>query len=246
MNIFKHLTVSTSLCLVGLFALSQPKAEILRYNNDFHDNVAVGLWNCPLPMDYDGDGVRDLLVSCPDTPYRGLYFFRNIGTNSDPLFDKAVKLSDDGPNYVRISEVDGKVRVLSPGIEYFDFPTKLFSDPRPIEYEGERIELERKRSNTWDYVDWNGDGETDIVVGIDTWKEYGWDDAYNENGEWQNGPLRGYVHILLGHDGKFAGSGALPIETFGAPTPCVADFDGDGDLDMICGEFTDEIGRAHV
>jgi len=34
-------------------------------------------------------------------------------------------------------------------------------------------------------------------------------------------------------------AGEEPIDVFGMPSPNIADFDGDGDLDLICGEFLD-------
>ena len=50
-------------------APSQSDPDILRYNNpDLTVDLGVGLWGIPLPVDYDGDGLKDLLVSCPDRP----------------------------------------------------------------------------------------------------------------------------------------------------------------------------------
>ena len=34
--------------------------------------------------------------------------------------------------------------------------------------------------------------------------------------------------------------GAKPVDTYGCPTPNFADFDNDGDLDLLCGEFLDQ------
>lgn len=219
----------------------------LHYSRDVREDwLGVGLWGIPLPYDWDGDGVKDLLVSCPDTPYKGLYLYINEGTPSRPFFSKAVRISATGKNNIRLSEMDGVSRVLSAGKEYPDFFTAPYADEKALEYEGEKLGAgyKKSRSNMWNYADWDGDGDADIIVGIDTWDDYGWDNAYSPDGVWKNGPLHGYVYLLENRDGKYVNAGRITgggydIDVYGAPCPCVADFDSDGDLDIICGEFID-------
>lgn len=229
-------------------AAARPDSVALRYNNPtLSVDLGVGLWGIPLPVDYDGDGLKDLLVSCPDRPYKGLYFFRNIGTAKKPFFAAAERISDKGLNNIRLSEVDGIPYVLSKNTEYPDFFQAPYARKRKLRYEGEVLgaTYEKSRSNMWNYVDWDNDGDKDIVVGIDTWDDYGWDNAFDAHGRWMRGPLHGYVYLLENtgkglytNRGKIE-AGGEPIDVYGAPNPCIADFDGDGDLDLICGEFVD-------
>ncbi len=97
-------------------------------------------------------------------------------------------------------------------------------------------------------VDFDGDGALDLFAGHGLWGDYGWDNAFNEQGEWMRGPLHGHVYLL--HNGgttenpeyeepKKLDAGGKPVDVFGMPSPCFADFDSDGDLDLMCGDFLD-------
>lgn len=233
---------------IGYDIVDSPEdALLMRYNSGAEiDYLGAGLWGIPIPYDFDNDGRKDILVSCPGTPYRGLYFFRNIGASSDPFFDKALRISSIGEKNLKLSEIGDSTYVLSPGFEYCNFFKNPYKFKKEILYSGESIgsAYEKTRSNTWIYVDWDGDSDKDIIVGIDTWDDYGWDSAYDNDGNWTNGPLHGYLYLIENDGGEYINRGEISaggtiIDVYGSPNPCIADFDGDGDLDIICGEFLD-------
>lgn len=177
------------------WAQEDASCKIVHYNNsDLVVDLGVGLWGIPIPTDYDGDGITDLIVSCPDKPYKGLYLFRNIGTLDKPLFDKAKLINEKGYNNIKISVVDGEEYVLSAGKEWTNFNKKRYSAPKEITYTGEVLgaTYKKSRSNMWSYVDWEKDGDIDILVGTPITSSF---PAPDKGLPWSRSPIKG-LNIL--------------------------------------------------
>ncbi len=95
----------------------------------------VGMHDAPLVVDWDGDGVKDLLVG---THVNRIVWFRNEGTNRErKLAYKGPVQLDGKPLEIPITPVGG----ASPGVFKQDYYPIL------------------------DWVDWNGDGQPDLLAG---------------------------------------------------------------------------------
>ena len=186
--------------MLGTATSALPESlERLKYNHPgLHVDLGVGLWAWPLPMDFDGDGDLDLVVSCPDRPYNGVYFFENASgdtaKNKMPVFKPGRRISK-GLQNVQVSFVNGEPRVLTPGREYPDFLKTGLTESQQLPLP-ENVHPKKVRANMWRYVDYDGDGVVDLIVGPDDSSDYGWDNAYNASGEWTNGPLHGFVYFI--------------------------------------------------
>lgn len=246
-----------------LFSYSQQLKQLPYNNPDLLVDLGVGLWAWPLPMDYNENGLTDLVVVCTDTPYKGVYFFENTGVidaeTKLPVYKPSQRIGE-AVNNVSISYINGEPLVTTPGIWYPDFKNTAFENPKNLsvpDIKSLYFEKINTRANQWQFVDFNENGVLDLIVGIGVWgpreyrgsEYYGWDDAYNEKGQWTNGPLQGYIYLIEneGNNEKpkykepvqLLNTDGVPLNVYGRPSPNFNDFNGDGKPDLICGEFRD-------
>jgi len=95
--------------VVNASASDVPQREPIGIGDAFHynrpngfDPLGIGMTNDqPTAVDWDGDGVDDLLQRniyshSYGEPYWGLFYWKNIGTNDEPRFDRYVRVRADG------------------------------------------------------------------------------------------------------------------------------------------------------
>lgn len=245
----KNYLIACSLLLISANVLTgkqpiTPDSVRLSCNNPgLITDLGVGLWGNPVPIDWDHDGDNDLLVTCRDKPSKGMYYFENPGNG---IFSKG-KMIADGMKNLTPSWVEGRLILCTPGTLYRNFRKDMFTRPEKIRY---KQKFYAGRTNQWKLADYDGDGLTDLIIGASDWRDYGWDDAYNDKGEWIHGKLHGYVYWIKNSGTnekpeyrvaqKIMAAGK-PVDVYGKPSPNLVDWDHDGDLDLICGEFLDRI-----
>jgi hypothetical protein len=210
--------------------------------------LAVGLYAHPAVLDIDGDGAPDLVLSSPDRPYNGIFSFRNIGSREKPFFARGEWWGPAKSDLLAADfNGDGRLDLVYRG--------GYFSDPaanrltKPVEVKLPR-DYHVGRDDFYFPVDWDGDGRIDVLNGPSDWRDYGWDDAFDAQGQWRRGPLHGPVYWFRNLASNDAPSYAKPvrlqaggvdIDQYGSPTPQAFDWFKRGVLDLLAGSFVDSI-----
>lgn len=160
--------------------------------------IDVGSSSAPKIVDWDGDGIKDLLLGAE---WNRILIFRNEGTNSKRQLRYAGFLRADG--------------------DILQLPIT------PLERGSEDI-FKRDYYPVLETVDWDADGDIDLLAG---------------------GYITGRVFF---YENKGPDKDGLPVLTFRGPleadgkplnvghwcaAPCAADFDADGDLDLMSGNM---------
>ncbi|GAB1452140.1 VCBS repeat-containing protein [Draconibacterium sp.] len=244
------LTLATILCYyIGVAQTNPDNLVRIEYNNPElqSTDLGVGLWAWPFAVDFDNDGDLDLLVNCPDKPFNGLWFFENASSDKNPILKPPVKLAESQRN-LQLSMVNGNVVAMTPNVKYPNFFKTFYQKTDTLFPNDFFAEIVKKpRFNLWRYLDYENDGDLDIIIAIDDWTDYGWDNAFDKNGVWTNGPLRGTVYLIeQTKPGEYAKpvhvlADGKPIENYSISGANFDDFDGDGDLDIILGDFVDRL-----
>ena len=179
----------------------------------------------PLPMDYDGDGKLDLVVTSPGEK-GGTWFFRGN------VEDDALKLQPGiwlcaGRNDAMVSAYAGKSVVLQPAKATWNFARDHFSSELDVwgtKKVFSQFHPDGVDGNRWCFVDYDGDGKEELVAG-----------------------MGGRVYLMkrakrggVGPDAIYDPPVGLTAVDGGAvgtdsgPTPLLGDFSGSGGIDLVC------------
>jgi len=86
-------------CVLVVFLSGLASAWIPNWETEYRllcngSIIDVGYYAAPCVVDWDVDGLKDIILGQYDDGY--IFFYKNVGTNSAPVFNTAVQLYADG------------------------------------------------------------------------------------------------------------------------------------------------------
>ncbi len=195
-------------------------------------------------MDWNSDGRKDLVIGEGDGQVR---IYLNVGTDANPSFNGYTQLQVGGATFDCVCSAvpwvvdwdnDGRKDVVcgaQSGRVYLMLNTGTDSNPvftaSPFLLNGTST-LGVGADSCPVVVDWNADGKKDLIVGAEAGTL-----TYFENKGTDAAPL------FSGYELFRAGEATLDVNYNAHPTIC--DWDNDGRLDVICGDY-ELTSTAHV
>ena len=217
------------------------------------------LRGAPIVYDWNGNGHKDIITYCGSMPEVAVYVVLNDGNmNLEATLPKPIEIGGHlGNAYKQVDDIngDGKLDIVIVGRYFRDIENSGLSDFVNIDYPENSTLVDEFlpdcRTVSWHLADWDGDGKKDLMLAAGWWGDYGWDDAYDSEGNWTNGPLRGWFYFFKNNGTNDNFNLAQPIqlkhiddtniEVYGRPNPIFVDLNGNGMLDLITSEFTGDI-----
>ncbi len=248
--------------LTGWYKRFGTDLERMSYNNPTATvDLENGIWTFPYVFDWDGDGSDDILLATGSKPYHdSLLYRRNVakGGMDGLLMDRGVVVDRVFHANGMQSEYAGRTVLMKPGYIAWNPQRQAPFDFTKLLPPGGRFmpHFRGLVGASWCFADLDGDGREDIVASVGDWSDYGRPGpgcpaAYDAKGNWTNDQLQVYMYWFRNKGGEAPDLELEPAQPllcdgkplfkgpWGRPSPMIHDWDGDGDLDIICGEFVD-------